>query len=55
MQQLALLAGATTVLANTLAATALALICAALSWFLVERPALAWKRRLLRRTSASGA
>lgn len=57
MQQLALLAGATTVLANTLAATALALICAALSWFLVERPALQWKRRWMarRRDDGSGA
>lgn len=45
MQQLALLAGATTVWANTLVATALALGCAAVSWFLVERPALAWVRR----------
>lgn len=47
MQQLALLAGAATVLTNTLAATALALLCAALSWFLIEQPALHWKRRLL--------
>lgn len=46
MQQLALLAGATTALTNTLVATALALGCAALSWFLIERPALAWVRGL---------
>lgn len=45
MQQLALLAGAVTPVANTLAATALALACAALSWFLVEKPALDLKRR----------
>jgi len=45
MQQLALLAGATTVLTNTLTATVLAMACAALSWFLVERPALRLKRR----------
>lgn len=44
MQQLVLIAGATSVLANTLAATALALPCATASWFLVERPALRWKR-----------
>lgn len=49
MQQLALVLGATTVLANTIAASALAFACAALSWFLVERPALRWKRRLLTR------
>ncbi len=47
MQQLALLAGAASILTNTLAATALALLCAAASWFLVEKPALHWKRRLL--------
>jgi peptidoglycan/LPS O-acetylase OafA/YrhL len=51
MQQLALLAGATTVLTNTVAASALAFVCAGLSWFMVERPALRWKRRLL--TAAS--
>ena len=45
MQQLALLAGAASVAANTLVATALALACAAASWFLVERPALRWKRK----------
>lgn len=49
MQQLALLAGATTVLTNMAAATLVALACAALSWFLIERPALRWKRRLLAR------
>lgn len=47
MQQLALIAGATTVVANTALATVFALTCAALSWFLIERPALRWKRRLL--------
>lgn len=47
MQQLALLAGATTVLTNTVAASALAFACAGVSWVLVERPALRWKRRLL--------
>jgi peptidoglycan/LPS O-acetylase OafA/YrhL len=52
MQQLALLAGASTALGNTAVATVLALICAALSWFLIERPALAWKRRLIARISA---
>ena len=45
MQQLALLAGATTVLTNTVLATVLAVACAAMSWFLVERPALRFKRR----------
>jgi peptidoglycan/LPS O-acetylase OafA/YrhL len=45
MQQLALLAGATTVVTNTVFATAAALACAALSWFLIERPALRWKHR----------
>jgi peptidoglycan/LPS O-acetylase OafA/YrhL len=45
MQQIALLAGATTPVANTIAATALALACAAASWWLVERPALDWKRK----------
>lgn len=49
VQQLVLLAGATTVLTNTLAATLVALVCAALSWFLIERPALRWKRRLIAR------
>ncbi len=44
MQQIALLAGAASVAANTLASTALALACAAASWFLIERPALRWKR-----------
>ena len=47
MQQLAMLMGATTLFTNTVAATALALVCAALSWFLIERPALGLKRRLL--------
>lgn len=46
MQQLALLAGATGVLANTLAATVLAFACAAASWYLVEHPALRWKQRM---------
>lgn len=45
MQQLALLAGAITPAANTIAATVLALACAAASWWLVERPALHWKRK----------
>ena len=45
MQQLALMAGATTILSNIVAGTALALCCAALSWFAIERPALAWHRR----------
>lgn len=45
MQQLALLAGAVTPVANTIAATVLALACAAASWWLVERPALDWKRK----------
>ncbi len=31
---------------NMLAATVLALLCAAGSWFAIERPALQWKRRL---------
>lgn len=53
MQQLALLAGATTVVANTALATAMALGCAALSWFLVERPALAWVRRRAVRTASA--
>lgn len=52
MQQLAFIFGATTVLGNIVAATVLALICAALSWFLVEQPALAWKRRLVARLPA---
>ncbi|TXH77946.1 MAG: acyltransferase [Lysobacteraceae bacterium] len=47
MQQLALMAGADTPLRNTMAATIAALICAALSWFLIEQPALRLKRRLL--------
>lgn len=51
MQQLAMLAGATTVASNTLAASAAAFACAALSWFCIERPALAWKRRLAARSS----
>lgn len=45
MQQLAFLLGATSVLTNTLLASALAFACAALSWFLIERPALALKPR----------
>ncbi len=53
MQQIAFVAGATTVFANILAATALALVCAALSWFLVERPALDWKRRRMARRRGS--
>lgn len=48
MQQLALIAGATSVAANVAASTVLALICAGLSWFLIEKPALGWKRRLVR-------
>lgn len=43
MQQVAFLLGATSVLTNTLLSSALALACAALSWFLVERPALRFK------------
>ena len=31
---------------NMLFATGLALLCAAGSWFAIERPALQWKRRL---------
>lgn len=50
MQQLALLAGATTVASNIIAASVAAFACAALSWFCIERPALRWKRRA---TSAS--
>ena len=53
MQQVAMLLGATTVLTNTLAASALAFACAALSWFLVERPALGWKRHVLARRPAT--
>ncbi len=45
MQQLAMLAGADTPLTNTAAATVAALCCAALSWFVIEQPALALKRR----------
>lgn len=47
MQQIAFIAGATTALGNTALATVLALICAALSWFLIEQPALEWKRQRL--------
>jgi peptidoglycan/LPS O-acetylase OafA/YrhL len=54
MQQLALMAGAASVLANTLAATALALGCAALSWFWVERPALGLKRAAMAPRAAGG-
>ena len=53
MQQLALLAGATTVLTNTAVASTLAFVCAAGSWYLVERPALNWKRRLLATSPAA--
>lgn len=52
MQQLALLAGAATIPANIVAGTALAACGAALSWFLIERPALSWRRRRDRRTDA---
>lgn len=53
MQQLALLLGATSVIANTLVASVMALACAALSWFLIEKPALALKpRRAARPASA---
>jgi peptidoglycan/LPS O-acetylase OafA/YrhL len=45
MQQLAFLAGATTPWLNTAAATAMTLACAAASWFLIERPALNFKKR----------
>ncbi len=47
MQQLALLGGATTVVENTIVASVMACFFAACSWYLVERPALAWKRQLL--------
>jgi peptidoglycan/LPS O-acetylase OafA/YrhL len=53
MQQLALLAGATTLALNIAAATAMTLVCAALSWFAVERPALRLKRRWSRSLSAA--
>jgi peptidoglycan/LPS O-acetylase OafA/YrhL len=46
MQQLALLFGAATLASNILAATAMTLVCAALSWFCIERPALRLKRRM---------
>ncbi len=55
MQQLALLAGASTLALNTAAATAMALLCAALSWFLIERPALNLKRRRSRSLSTPNA
>jgi peptidoglycan/LPS O-acetylase OafA/YrhL len=56
MQQLAFVAGATAVSANILVASALALACAALSWWLVERPALRLKKRLLaHRDAVAGA
>jgi peptidoglycan/LPS O-acetylase OafA/YrhL len=55
MQQLALLAGAASIATNTLVATALALACAAASWFLVERPALRWKRMRATETHAPAA
>nr|MBP6750742.1 hypothetical protein [Xanthomonadaceae bacterium] len=45
MQQLALLAGATTVASNIIAASIATFACAALSWFCIERPALRWKAR----------
>ncbi len=45
MQQLALLAGAVTLASNILIATSMTLLCAALSWFCIERPALRLKRR----------
>ena len=48
MQQLAFLAGARSVTTNILAATALALVCATASWFLVERPAIARKHGFAR-------
>lgn len=48
MQQLAFLAGATSVLSNVLVATTLAIPCAAMSWWLVERPALRLKSRFYR-------
>jgi peptidoglycan/LPS O-acetylase OafA/YrhL len=53
MQQLALLAGASTLALNIAAATAMTLIFAALSWFAVERPALRLKRRWSRSLSAA--
>jgi len=44
-QQVALLLGATSVVANVVLASVLALACAAASWFAIERPALALKHR----------
>lgn len=44
-QQLAFIAGATSVATNTAWATVIAVACAAGSWWLVERPALSLKRR----------
>lgn len=55
MQQLALLAGATTIVGNILVASLLALVCAALSWFLVEKPALSYKRKIVRMPVAGSA
>ncbi len=55
MQQLALLAGASTLALNIVAASAMTLVCAALSWFAIERPALALKRRWARTVGASRA
>jgi peptidoglycan/LPS O-acetylase OafA/YrhL len=53
MQQLAFLAGASTPWLNTAAATAMTLACAAASWFLIERPALNFKKRRATRGASS--
>ncbi|WP_345294589.1 acyltransferase [Luteimonas vadosa] len=55
MQQVAVLLGAASVVSNTLAASLLAVACAGLSWFLVERPALRLKRRWVPRRKATPA
>jgi peptidoglycan/LPS O-acetylase OafA/YrhL len=55
MQQLALLVGAGTVFTNTVVGTIFALTCAALSWILVEHPALRCKQRLIQSRQISEA
>jgi peptidoglycan/LPS O-acetylase OafA/YrhL len=40
---------------NTLWATMLALSCAAASWFLIESPALRWKRRITASAASAAA
>jgi peptidoglycan/LPS O-acetylase OafA/YrhL len=55
MQQLALLAGASTIVMNIAAATVMAFACAALSWFAIERPVLRLKRRTSSAMSSSNA